>query len=106
KVAVTTDRVIHPADLNRQQKPWFLRILAIREIGVLQALIVVIALFSLLTPFFFTVSNLLLISRQMAILGVIAVGMTYVLAAGEVDLSVGWIFNMVMSAMAALMVNF
>lgn len=105
-VAVTSDRVIHPADLTRQQKPWFMRLLAIREIGVLKALIVVIALFSLLTPFFFTVSNLLLISRQMAILGVIAVGMTYVLAAGEVDLSVGWIFNMVMSAMAALMVNF
>ncbi|MCA9906815.1 MAG: ABC transporter permease, partial [Anaerolineae bacterium] len=65
----------------------------------------VIILFSLLTPFFFTASNLLLISRQMAILGVIAVGMTFVLASGEVDLSVGWTFNMVMSAMAMLMVS-
>ncbi|MCA9909286.1 MAG: ATP-binding cassette domain-containing protein, partial [Anaerolineae bacterium] len=90
----------------RQQRstPW-LRLLSIREIGVAQALIAVIILFSLLTPFFFTASNLLLISRQMAILGVIAVGMTFVLASGEVDLSVGWTFNMVMSAMAMLMVS-
>ncbi|MBE0690984.1 MAG: ATP-binding cassette domain-containing protein, partial [Anaerolineae bacterium] len=94
-----------PAEPRRQgSSPW-LRLMSIREIGVAQALIAVVVLFSLLTPFFFTASNLLLISRQMAILGVIAVGMTFVLASGEVDLSVGWNFNMVMSAMAVLMVN-
>jgi len=88
----------------QRSSPW-LRLLSIREIGVAQALIAVIILFALATPFFFTTSNLLLISRQMAILGVIAVGMTFVLASGEVDLSVGWNFNMVMSVMAVLMVN-
>lgn len=79
------------------------QLLAIREFGVLLALIAVGLLFSLLTPYFLTASNLLLISRQMAILAVITVGMTFVLASGEVDLSVGWIFNMVMAATALAM---
>ncbi len=90
-----------------KKSPWFIRIFqqmfSLREFGVLQALLAVIVLFSLLTPHFLTASNLLLISRQMAILAVITAGMTFVLASGEVDLSVGWIFNMVMSAMAILM---
>lgn len=81
------------------------QLFAVREVGVALSLIVVILVFALLTPYFFTSSNLLLITRQMAILGVITVGMTFVLASGEVDLSVGWIFNASMSAVAILSVN-
>jgi len=81
------------------------RLIGVREVGVLLALLLVVLTFSLLTPYFFTASNLLLITQQMAILGMITVGMTFVLAAGEVDLSVGWIFNMAMTAMALLMKN-
>src|SRR5581483_7383914 len=85
--------------------PMIGRLVAVREIGVLLAITLVFVLFSLLSPFFFTPSNLLLVTQQMAILGVITVGMTFVLAAGEVDLSVGWMFNMVMTVMALLMKN-
>ena len=81
------------------------RVFSIREFGVFQALLAVVVFFALLTPHFLTASNLLLITRQMSILAVIAAGMTFVLASGEVDLSVGWIFNMVMSAMAAVTVS-
>jgi ribose transport system permease protein len=76
------------------------RVVSIREVGVLEALVVVVVLFSFLTPYFFKVPNLLLVTRQMAILAVIATGMTFVLAAGEVDVSVGWLFNLVMTVMA------
>lgn len=82
------------------------RLLSTREIGVLQALLAAGVLFTLLTPHFLTASNLLLVMRQMALLAIITVGMTFVLASGEVDLSVGWIFNMVMSAMAVVIVRF
>jgi len=80
-------------------------VLSMREIGVLQALLAAGVLFALLTPHFLTASNLLLVMRQMALLAIITVGMTFVLASGEVDLSVGWIFNMVMSAMAVVIVR-
>lgn len=82
------------------------RLVTIREAGVLLALLAVGLLFSLLTPHFLTPSNLLLVSRQMAILAIITVGMTFVLASGEVDLSVGWIFNLVMTVMAVTIVHY
>jgi len=82
------------------------RLWSIREVGVLQALILTCLMFSLLTPYFLTISNISLILRQMSILAIITMGMTFVLASGEVDLSVGWIFNMVMSTMAFISVKF
>jgi ribose transport system permease protein len=82
------------------------RLAALREIGVLGALLVVIALFALVTPHFFSAPNLLLITRQMAILAIIATGETFVLASGEVDISVGWGFNLIMTAMAFSITRF
>ncbi|HEX2979321.1 MAG TPA: ATP-binding cassette domain-containing protein [Anaerolineaceae bacterium] len=78
---------------------------AVREMGVLQALIFVTLLFSLLSPFFFTIDNISLILRQMSIVCLISIGMTFALSSGEVDLSVGWIFNAAMSCMAFLSVT-
>ena len=65
-------------------------------------LIVMLIVFSFLSEFFLTVDNLTLISRQAALFGVMAVGMTFVMVAGEIDLSVGSIFgfSMVMMALA------
>jgi ABC-type sugar transport system ATPase subunit/ribose/xylose/arabinose/galactoside ABC-type transport system permease subunit len=78
----------------------------VREMGVLQALIFVTVLFALLSPYFFTVNNVSLILRQMSIICLISIGMTFALSSGEVDLSVGWIFNAVMSCMAFLSLKF
>jgi ribose/xylose/arabinose/galactoside ABC-type transport system permease subunit len=82
------------------------RLVAAREFSVFLALCVVGLVFSVLTPHFLKASNLLLVSRQMVLLGIMTAGMTFVLGSGEVDLSVGWIFNMVMSSMAYLMANY
>ncbi|WP_245412965.1 ABC transporter permease [Oceaniradius stylonematis] len=65
------------------------RILTAKETGVLLALIVMCAFLALATESFLTTTNLLNVGRQVSLLGIMAVGMTFVLVAGEIDLSVG-----------------
>jgi len=55
-------------------------------LGFLFALIVV---FSLLNPNFLDPSNLFNVMRQVSITGLIALGMTFVILTGGIDLSVG-----------------
>ncbi len=68
------------------------RILASRETGVFLALVLMSVYLSVTTPPFLSVQNLLNIGRQVSLLGIMAVGMTFVLISGEVDLSVGSIY--------------
>jgi ribose transport system permease protein len=60
-----------------------------REAGVLLALLLMCAFLSVATDGFLTTINLLNVGRQISLLGIMAVGMTFVLTCGEVDLSVG-----------------
>ncbi len=53
------------------------------------ALIAIIVVFSLLSPFYFSVSNFLTMSSHVAIFGLLAVGMLVVILTGGIDLSVG-----------------
>ncbi|CAO3441174.1 ribose ABC transporter permease [Azospirillum endophyticum] len=55
----------------------------------LVGLILLMAVVALLSPSFLTIDNLLNILRQTSINAVIAVGMTYVILSGGIDLSVG-----------------
>lgn len=53
------------------------------------ALIAIIAVFSFLSPNYFTLSNLLIMSSQVAIYGILSIGMLLVILNGGIDLSVG-----------------
>lgn len=53
------------------------------------ALIVIIAVFSFMSPNYLTVSNLLIMSSHVAIYGLLAIGMLLVILNGGIDLSVG-----------------
>ncbi|WP_304614448.1 ABC transporter permease [Paracoccus sp. (in: a-proteobacteria)] len=53
------------------------------------ALIAIIAVFSFLSPNYFTLSNLLIMSSQVAIFGILSIGMLLVILNGGIDLSVG-----------------
>lgn len=68
------------------------RVFQARETGVLLALLVLCVYLSLATDGFLTATNLLNVGRQISLLGIMAVGMTFVLISGEVDLSVGSIY--------------
>lgn len=61
----------------------------IRDAGTLVGLIIIFLVFSLLSPVFFTVPNLLNILQQSSINAVIALGMTLVIISAGIDLSVG-----------------
>jgi ribose transport system permease protein len=68
------------------------RLLAIREAGVLLALLLMGALLTLTTDTFLTTRNLLNIGRQVSVLGIMAIGMTYLLITAEIDLSIGSVY--------------
>ena len=70
-------------------------LVAARETGVFLALIVMCVLLSLTTNSFLVVRNLLNVGRQISLLGIMASGMTFVLIAREVDLSVGSTYALV-----------
>ncbi len=79
------------------------RIGQIDEIGVIGALIVLIALLSILEgDKFLTTQNFINVSRQASYVGIMAVGMVFVIAMGDIDLSVGsiWMLSSVMMAIA------
>lgn len=61
----------------------------ISRYGILLAFVVICILLSLATPNFFTSQNLLIVLRQVSINGILAVGVTYVIIAGGIDLSLG-----------------
>jgi ribose transport system permease protein len=60
-----------------------------RRLGTLAGLVGLCLLLWILTPHFLTVSNLLNVLEQTSINAVIAVGMTFVILSGGIDLSVG-----------------
>jgi ribose transport system permease protein len=60
-----------------------------RRFGTLIGLFVLCAVLWALTPHFLTVSNLLNVAQQTSINAIVAVGMTFVILSGGIDLSVG-----------------
>ncbi len=60
-----------------------------RQFGTLSGLIALCIVLWILTPHFLTVSNLLNVAQQTTIVAIIAVGMTFVIITGGIDLSVG-----------------
>lgn len=61
----------------------------IGEFGITIALLAEIALFSSLSPYFFTADNILNVTLQTSITAIIAAGMTFVIITAGIDLSVG-----------------
>ncbi|MED5617664.1 ABC transporter permease [Ideonella sp. BN130291] len=63
--------------------------LVLREAGIGVALVLLVAVFASLSPIFFTSNNITNIFTQIAINVILAVGMTFVILVGGIDLSVG-----------------
>lgn len=60
-----------------------------REYGILLGFLVVVAILAVLEPSFLTTRNLTNVVRQSSVIGIMAVGMTFVILTGGIDLSVG-----------------
>lgn len=75
----------------------------ILDAGVLLSLVGLVVVFSILSPEFLTVANLINIADASAVVGIVAVGMTVALIAGQFDLSVGSVVGLCSSLLALSM---
>ena len=77
--------------------------LAMREISVLGATVLLFAALALAAPDLFpSPTNLLLVARQISILTIIAIGMTFLFIAREIDLSAGSTYGFLVICLAFL----
>ena len=68
------------------------------------ALVILFVVFSLASPYFFTFSNIVGILVSAAVNGLLAIGVTFIIISGGIDLSVGTVMTL-SSVMAAVVVN-
>ena len=69
------------------------KVSAFRELGVIIALLVLVLVFSLTSDIFLSTNNILNITRQVSVISLIAIAMTFVIITGGIDLSVGSIIS-------------
>jgi ribose/xylose/arabinose/galactoside ABC-type transport system permease subunit len=77
----------------------------VRANGLLLALVALLVIGTLLSPYFLTLANLANVARQAAIVGILGIGMTFVILTAGIDLSIGSIVGFVAIAFASLMAN-
>ncbi len=73
--------------------------------GIFIVFAVLFVSFSIATPSFLTLGNLVNVTRQVSMIGIASVGMMFVMIAGGIDLSVGSLLSFVNVFCAYLMVN-
>jgi ribose transport system permease protein len=73
-----------------------------RSLTITVAGLILFVFFSVAARQFLTANNLLNIVRNVSLIGIVAVGMTYVLVAGEIDLSVGSVYGVLIVIMGQL----
>ncbi len=78
---------------------------ALKKYVILFVLILLVLLFSALSPYFFTVQNLTNVFVQQSYVIVAAVGLSFVMISGGMDLSLGWQMSLVGVTTAVLMKN-
>src|SRR5690554_5814770 len=76
-----------------------------KKYGIFLALIILFVFFSVTNRVFLTTSNLFNVARQVSYLGIAAVGMTFTLLLGGIDLSIGSVISLVNVVAASLMVK-
>ncbi len=77
----------------------------LRRYGIYLVLCLLVLFFSIASPAFFVPSNLFNVARQVSMLGIAAVGMSFVLLLGGIDLSIGSQITLVNIVCAWLMVH-
>jgi ribose transport system permease protein len=76
--------------LSRDQKQF---------LSTFSGLLLLMLVFAVMSPYFLTVNNILTVATQTAVIAIIAIGQTYVLITGGIDLAIG--SNMALAGMVA-----
>jgi ribose transport system permease protein len=74
---------------NKSLKSLFERLIQREEIGIAFVLLVVFFFFSVIKPSFLSYDNLILVARQISIVALMAIGASFIISGGGIDLSVG-----------------
>ena len=74
-----------------------------QQLGIVVALLLLLVISSVLSPRFLTLPNLLNVLRQVAIVGILAIGQTFVILTAGIDLSVGSILGLCVVLFAVLL---
>lgn len=77
--------------------------IALFRSGPLIALLLLVAVLSLIAPYFLTIDNLLTVARQSAFVAILAIGQTVVIITGGIDLSVAAVAALAACVAAVLM---
>jgi ribose transport system permease protein len=77
----------------------------LRKYVILFVLLALVVLFSFITPYFFTVQNLTNVFVQQSYVIIAAVGLSFVMISGGMDLSIGWQMSLAGVTTAVLMKN-
>ncbi len=88
---------------ERRRQSWINQAAKSQEARVLLGLILLVIVFSIGTPHFLDQRNLFNVGRQITMLSIVAFGMTVVLIAGGIDLSVGSVMAVTGVMVATLM---
>jgi len=75
----------------------------IRHYGTVVGAVVILVVFALSSPYFFTVSNFLLILKQMSMLTIVSLGFAFVMAAGGFDMSIGYAMGLANVILASML---
>jgi ribose transport system permease protein len=76
-----------------------------RELSIVIAIIIMMVIFSIIDPIYFSYNNLIDIIDQSVINGLLAIGITYAIITAGIDLSVGSIFAIVIVVVGDLLVR-
>ncbi len=77
----------------------------LKAYGILIAFVMVVIIMSILSPAFMTWFNILNVVRQSSIIGVMAIGVTFVILTGGIDLSVGSVLSVAGMFAAGILQN-
>ena len=97
-MAITLDQTI-----SQKQKSWVSQQLSSQTFWVLVAIVVAFVYLSLATDSFATAKNLFNITRNVTFVAIIALGMTFVIISGGIDLSVGSVLALSSMILAVVM---
>jgi ribose transport system permease protein len=81
----------------------FLKVDYLRDLILLAAWIVIVIVFSVLSPYFLTARNFMNIGLAITVYGIAAVGATIVLISGGIDLTIGSVIGLAVIAVGAML---
>jgi ribose transport system permease protein len=85
----TTDTAPASSLAPKPTTSWVQKLTGILEVRMALLALLLAAMLSVLSPYFLTTNNLLNLLDQSVVVGIVAIGMTFVILTGGIDLSVG-----------------